>query len=224
MSANQNKTDVILMGTMHLDPSDYPEYASRLNDIIEEISPDIICSELSPEQLNGTQTCNSKPEQRDVVMPTARRLGIPIVPMQPATDTAIEWEKRYKAAVEELKSGNDSRYYLEISDLLAEYEAESWMRLVKSEDCIENVQLNECHVYPEARDKVSEKLAPELASVMTEWNEYFLSSILLTSEQDPGRRILVIMGLWHKYWLWNQLEKHDHIRVHNLHTFRASRQ
>ena len=222
MSADQKQTEVILMGTMHLPPSDFPEYARKLGEIIEEIAPDTICSELSPEQLAGTQTCNSKPEQRDVVIPTAKRLGIPIIPIQPATEVAVDWENRYKDAEKELKARETGRNFHDLSSSLAMEEARLWREFMTSADCIENVQVNEYHVFPQARDMIEEKWAPQLARVLTEWNEYFLSSIIATVEADPGRRILVIVGLWHKYWLWNKLVERDDIRVQNLHSFRLS--
>jgi hypothetical protein len=223
MNADQKQTEVILLGTMHLPPSDFPDYARRLSEIIEEIAPDSICSELSPEQLAGTQPCESKPEQRDVVMPTARRLGTPIVPIQPATDVAIEWEERYKAAEKELKATEEGRNFHDLSSSLAMEEARLWGEYMTSADCIENVQINEYHVFPQARDMIEEKWAPQLARVLTEWNEYFLSSIIANVEAGPGRRILVIAGLWHKHWLWNKLVQRDDVCVYNLHTFRLSR-
>ena len=61
MAHAEEQTTVIVFGSMHLEPKEYPAYAERFERIIEEITPDIICSELSPEQLEGTATCNSKP-------------------------------------------------------------------------------------------------------------------------------------------------------------------
>ncbi len=90
MNQKDEGTIIILLGTMHLDPKEFRAYGRRLGEIIEEINPDLICSESSPEQLAGTQSCDSKPEQRDVIMPAARRLGIPIVPIQPSTARGIQ--------------------------------------------------------------------------------------------------------------------------------------
>ncbi len=210
------------MGTMHLPATDYPEYAGKLGDLIEEIAPDIICSELSPEQLTGTQPCNSKPEQRDVVMPTAKRLGILIVPIQPDTEVGTEWEKTYKAAEQELRTDIKGRHFLDFSSFLSGQEAELCKQYMKSADCIENIQMNEYHIFAEARDVMDEKWMPQLARLLTEWNEQFLSKIVETIESNPGRLIMVITGLWHKHWLWKKLEHTDGIAVHNLHTFRLS--
>lgn len=212
-----------MLGTMHLSAKDHPEYTSKLGDLIEEIAPDIICSELSAEQLAGTQSCNSKPEQRDVVIPTAKRLGIPIVPIQPDTEAGLELEKHYKAAEQELRTDEKGRHFLDFSDFLSRQEGKLWGQYMKSPNCIENVQINEYHVFPEARDMMEEKWMPRLASLLTGWNEHFLSSIVAAIESNPRRLILVIAGLWHKHWLWKRLENSDGIRIYNLHSFRLSR-
>jgi hypothetical protein len=104
---------------MHLESGDFPAYAHRLGEVIEEISPDVIAAELFPEQLAGTQPCDSKPEQRDVNMPTAGRLAIPIIPVQPSTEQVTEWERRFKAVDQQLRSQQPGRHYLDYSERLA---------------------------------------------------------------------------------------------------------
>ncbi len=222
MNQKHEQTIIIIFGTMHLEPEDCPAYAKRLGEIIEEIAPDLICSELSPEQLAGTQTCNSKPEQRDVIIPTAKRLEIPIIPIQPSTEQAMEWEKRFKAADGKLRSQEPSRHYIEYGESLAVYEAQLWSDLMKSGDCIENVQLTEYHVISEARDMVEKRLLPDREKLLVEWNENFLFRIEETIKDNRGSLILVMAGLWHKYWLWNRLQARDDVTVHNLQTYRQA--
>jgi hypothetical protein len=153
MNQKDEGTIIILLGTMHLEPEEFPAYGRRLGEIIEEINPDLICSELSPEQLAGTQSCDSKPEQRDVIMPAARRLGIPIVPIQPSTARGMEWEKRYKDVDGRLRSQEPSCRYIEYGESLAMQEAELWRDLMKGGECLEDVQLTAYHVFSEATGK-----------------------------------------------------------------------
>ena len=222
MNEKAGKTTVVLLGTMHLEPEAYPCYARRLGEIIEKIRPTIICSEVSPEQLSGSQPCNSKPEQRDVVLPAARRLGIPVVPIQPATAAAIEWEKRYRAADSALRNQEPHCHYLEYGERLAGQEAALWGELMKGEECIENVQMTEYHVFSQARDLVEGQLLPEREKLLEDWNESFLRKIEETIEGNRGSLILVVAGLWHKYWLWNRLSARDDIDVHNLQSYRKT--
>lgn len=223
MSHKHEQTSVIIFGTMHLEMEEYPAYTKRLGEIIEEIAPYIICSELSPEQLAGTQSCDSKPEQRDVVIPTAKRLGAQIVPIQPPTNEGLDFEGRFKAMDRELRLQKSCQQLLEFLDRLAEQEAELLRDHMKNADCIEHVQLNEYHVFPEARNTVEHQMLPQRSEFWTEWNEYFLRRIVETIDSNPGRRIMVIVGLWHKPWLWNKLKHRDDINLQNLQAFRNIR-
>jgi hypothetical protein len=220
MKSRRGPTEIVLLGTMHVSAREYPKYAKRLAEIIEEISPEIICSELSPEQLAGTQPCNSKPEQRDVVMPTARRLGIPIVPIQPGTEIGLKFEKKVNSAERAVRGSARGRNFLKFARFLAEKEAELWMQHLDSPSCIENVQANEYHVFGIARDMMHEKWMPRLVKLWNEWNESFLAKILETVEKNRGSSILVITGLWHKHWLWQRLVINKKIILNNLHTIR----
>jgi hypothetical protein len=222
VSMSKITREIVIVGTLHLPADDYPAYADQLKGIIKEISPDVICSELSPEQLAGTQTCNSKPEQRDVIMPTARELGIPIIPIQQATDDATEWEQRYKKVDADLRSQSPDQDYIKYGELLAHQEAVLWSEEMKDKDCIVNLQLNEYHVFSEARDHVESQLLPDRERLLEEWNESFLDVIENTIEQNEYRRILVLAGLWHKYWLWKRLRQRKDIVVHNLQSFRQT--
>ncbi len=221
MTNSNYKSPVIVFGTLHLEPEQFPEYAKRLEAIIEEIAPDIICAELSPEQLAGTQSCNSKPEQRDVVIPTAKRLDIRIIPIQSPTDEATEWEKRFKANDKELRKDNKNSIILDYLDRLSFKEAESWQVLMKRGDCIENLQLEEHDLFPQARDELEREIMPGRAKLLEEWNESFLKRIEKTVGENPGMKILVIAGLWHKYWLFNRLKENNKVIVYNLHSYRS---
>jgi len=220
LKSKTDQTTIIIVGSMHLAPDEYPEYRQWLTKIIEEIAPNIICAELSPEQLAGTQTCNSKPEQRDIVMPTARRLGIPIVPIQLPTPIAIEWDNQYKALENEVRMNETSCAVLDFCNMLAHKEADLWRIRMKSASCIEHYQYEDYHVFCEARDEANAILFPELAKPYNEWNEYFLEQIEHTIKDNPGSRIMVIAGLWHKYWLWNRLEGGSDVAIYNVISYR----
>lgn len=223
MSRPTGKMEVVILGTMHLEPEAYPSYGQRLREIIEEVGPDVICAEVSPEQLAGTQPCNSKPEQRDVVLPTAARLGIAVVPIQLPTALALEWQSRYRAVDDALRKQEPQRYYLQYSEALSFQEAELWREMMKSGVCIENVQLTEYHVFAAARDAVERQLLPERDRLLTEWNESFLKRIEEVIATRPGSLLMVIAGLWHKHWLWNRLRERDDVEVCDLQSYRRKR-
>jgi hypothetical protein len=217
------ETKVVLLGTMHLEASGFPNYAQKLKDIISEISPNVICTELSPEQLSGEQPCNSKPEQRDVVMPLAKELDIPIIPIQLHTDAAIDWSNRLKNVEDEAIGEDRYKIYYGICNSLETCEAELWYEHMKSGNSIEHVQYNEYHVFSEARDRVDKQRFPQRARLMEEWNNSFLAVIDKAISDYTNGLLLVIVGLWHKGWLWNKLIDRKDLQVHNIHTLRDLR-
>ncbi|MDD4052172.1 MAG: hypothetical protein PHR28_09795 [candidate division Zixibacteria bacterium] len=215
-------TSIIVLATVHLERNRYPMYAARLEAIIEEIRPDVICSELSPEQLAGSCSCDSKPEQRDIIMPWALARGIPIIPIQPPTEEGLLWERRKNELMAEVKRNEPAKYVLECLEYMALAAHKRWCEYMEDPASFEHLQLELCHIISEPVDDAIEHYMPELASHFTYWNEYFLQRILDAKERNLGKRILVCAGGGHKYWLMEKLKRHSDIAVHDLHSLRAA--
>ena len=47
----------------------------------------------------------------------------------------------------------------------------------------------------------NEIFGPVEATVWERWNEHFLQQILATASLNPGKRVLVLVGAEHAYWL-----------------------
>jgi uncharacterized circularly permuted ATP-grasp superfamily protein len=45
------------------------------------------------------------------------------------------------------------------------------------------------------------------------WNTHFLETILKAAEENSGKRIIVVVGAEHSYWLRNKLRKQEGIRL-----------
>jgi len=45
------------------------------------------------------------------------------------------------------------------------------------------------------------------------WNQYFLQQIIRAAKQNPGKRIVVIVGVEHGYWLREHLRKQDGVKL-----------
>jgi hypothetical protein len=208
---------------MHLPQREYPLFAADLGKAIQEIDPDVICAEISPEQLAGTQTCDSKPEQRDIVMPLARQLGIRVVPIQPSTQSGLALEHAKNAVEAQLQRQKNLASAVEYSRCLTRFAHTFWLESAKSAGCFENIQTTEMHEHSYVCDRVEETLFPDRARLMIGWNESMLQRIEDTIVSSPHSRILVIVGLWHKYWLWNRLRARGDIEVHNLQTFHRTK-
>ena len=69
---------------------------------------------------------------------------------------------------------------------------------------------------------MEEQYSPATARIWNEWNAYLADRIGETIDKYPGDRILVTVGLDHKYWLWNRLKERKDIILHDLQSFRAA--
>ncbi|PKK83667.1 MAG: hypothetical protein CVT49_07195 [candidate division Zixibacteria bacterium HGW-Zixibacteria-1] len=217
------KNTVIILGTRHLSGIEYPEYHTRLKSIVLEIEPDIICAELSPEQLEGYTTCDSKPEQRDVIIPLAKDSRITIVPIQPPTEEGLARERAKAAIIDEILTDDKSRAIWEFIDKYTNYLGGFWREQMIYPECIENSQLSEFHSMNEALDMTIKHYFPKLHEYYISGNEYFLKKINQVIDRNTEKRILIVVGMGHKYWLWNRLIKIKSIDLHDLNSYRRIR-
>ena len=204
--------DVVVIGTAHHWHWENPMYSSGiLLELIKKTEPDVICAELSPEQLNGTTTCNSKPEYPKAIIPFAERNKIPIVPIQPCTELGLEWGNRKRKEIERVKatSGLSEKW-------------DFWMDLSYSMEEVESYSLYDYlsrgydHWIEVIFDKLYPRLFPELGKLCEEWNRNFLKVIEKAIEEYPDSRITITVGNKHKYWLNNRLRKMESVRYKHI--------
>ena len=217
----QNKTSVIILGTIHADKKQYPNYIDKLSEIIKEINPQIICAELSPEQLQSNNPITSKPEYYFGIMPVVKDLNIEIVPIQPVTKIGIEIEKKKKEF--EIKI-NENEIDKIKWNFLEDFETiclKNLFPLINQQNVFENLQMKEIDLwFYESLYELIEKHFPEIYEYWIEWNQMFLEIITETITKTDGKRILITVGLEHKYWLMKKLFEITNIDVHNLSSFR----
>ncbi len=218
----RDRTLVIVFASLHLDEKTAPTFVEDYRGILREISPSVICAELSPEQLDGSTTCHSKPEYAAAVLPVARDLGARVVPIQMPTAEAKEWERRFQKAYREYQETPEARLCLQYMSGVEEASLTRMLELLTKPGGIEYFQTPEydaLHVRPQF--EALEQVLPELAKLYDEWNEYFLSRIEDALAESRGERVMIIAGGYHKYWLWDRLAKRQDLELHDLPSYRA---
>ncbi|MEE9442481.1 MAG: hypothetical protein V3V99_07415 [candidate division Zixibacteria bacterium] len=215
------KSLVVLFASLHLDEGTSPDFIKSYRDILREIAPSVICAELSPEQLDGTTTCHSKPEYAAAVLPIAQELGSRIVPIQMPTDDAREWERRLKSVYASLEKDPEMRVCLEYMKEQGKAELEGMLQIVGNPNGIEYFQTREYDILQvQPYYSALERIFPELATLYEEWNYSFLKRIETALADYRGEKFMIIVGGHHKYWLWDQLKRRDDIELHDLASYR----
>lgn len=217
------KTTIIILGTIHIDKESSPAYAKKLGELIEEIKPDAIYTELSAEQLDGTADIETKPEYADVILPYVKKSGIPAVPVQPHTDAGKQMEEEKEAILDRIEQHQWLRVVWEFSSQWEEYMYAKLIPLLDDPNAIEKLQLTEIDkLHIEPWFEVLGRYFPEYITLWEKWNEHFLEKIRDALKAHEGKRILITVGLNHKYWLMDKLTGSDNMDVFDLQKFRES--
>ena len=172
----------------------------KLVELIHSTKPDIICAEVSPEQLSGETTCNSKPEYPKAILPYARENEIEVIPIQPPTAEGYKQQERNQQVIDKIKSDPES---------LAKWECRAEFFAAASElssPSLHSLQSRAYDLWMEIIwEKYQAKLFPEYWDVKEIWNKEFLNRILEAIEKNNDKRITVTVGIKHKHWLNNRL-------------------
>ena len=204
--------NLIVIGTQHeLHLTDPIFNLEKLVELIHSTKPDIICAEVSPEQLSGETTCNSKPEYPKAILPYAHENGIEVIPIQPPTEEGYRQEERNQKVMEMIKSDPESlakwKLWEELFDAASETKSPSlhslqsraydhWMEIIW--------------------EKYQAKLFPKYWDVKEIWNIEFLNRITKTIESNGHKRITVTVGIKHKHWLNNRLGEVPNVTLEHI--------
>jgi len=204
--------NLIVIGTQHeLHLTDPIFNLEKLVELIHSTKPDIICAEVSPEQLSKETTCNSKPEYPKAIIPYSIKTSIPVIPIQPSTAIGLEWGNRYRQAKAAVKANVDLK--------------EKWDFWMTLSDSCEEVSSPTLHAkQSRAYDmwveitwgRLRHKLFPELSSLEEEWNNNFYKNVMKAIQDNPESRITVTVGIKHKYWLNNRLGEVPNVTLEHI--------
>jgi len=198
----RDKRKITIIGTVHHYHYKWAFFSMEiLKRLIEEINPDILCAELSPEQLEGTVTCKSKPEYPEVIIPVAREKGYKIVPIQPDTAYGMHWEREKNKEIQMIKDSLIGKWKLML------YQAICILIWVISSINLKILQSNAIDALYRVQYGVFRRFFPRWQKYHVDWNRHFYNRIMDTIISNPNKNILITVGLTHKYWLKREFKK-----------------
>lgn len=189
-------TKVAVLGTLaefHSEPIPYDLVA--LVRLVADVSPDLLCLDITPEKWQKRDFSDLPPEYRDALLPLAHQTDIVVVPIAcenpPAEPTASGWRgglitlfRRWLATIQRTAPGPaavNQGWRHEMSNLLY-------------------------------------YLIAMLAGgqALRQWEthrNYLIRQILELAERDPGRRILVVVNVRHCHHIRPALKKDPQVQV-----------
>ena len=207
-SQNQKKAEVFVLSTLHQFHGESKFYSfEKLAEIVKKFNPDIIAVELTPKDLETRKEQKTKQEYQKSIFPIAEKYKL--VPLEPAEPKFSELLNFVRDASKELneKSPEKAEAFSVYSNALYDYLFKKW-------DSPLSVNSGETDALFEVKHKFQEALFGEKEVKGWEgWNQHFLDVILQTAKENPGKKILVTVGVEHGYWLRKHLKESGAVKL-----------
>lgn len=193
---------VAVLATLHQLHATTPGYSfDALGHAIEQLRPDVLCVELQPYDLQRRPAEATKQEYPEVVYPLIDRHHYRVYAMEPPEPTYSDILKPY------IQAGHDfSQQVPEQAEAFSRYSdgvytglQAYWTSPTRVNDAVTDSVLRAKHELQQAMVGDGERTGWE------RWNRHFLGVILQAAKENPGRRIVVIVGAEHGYWLRGHL-------------------
>jgi hypothetical protein len=206
-SANETRpAEVIVLSTLHQLHGETEGYSFQdLSDLIEQLRPDILAVELTAADLKSRRDQQTKQEYQRSVFPLLdlhSYEAVPLEPSQPLFDELVSLFRKAQENLSEQSPAAAESFSLYV-DSLYELLTERW-------DSPEEVNSRATDILFESKHRFQNAtFGPAEARAWEEWNQHFLRQILDAARENRGRRLLVLVGAEHAYWLRAHLKSRD---------------
>lgn len=201
---------VAVLATLHQLHATTPAYSfEALGRAIEQLRPDVLCVELQPDDLGLRPTEATKQEYSAVVYPLIDRHHYRVYAMEPAEPTYSEILKPYIQAGHDfsVREPEQAEAFSRYSDGAYIGLQTYWTSPARVNDAVTDSVLRAKHDLQQAMVGAGERVGWE------RWNQQFLGVILQAAKENPGKRIVVIVGAEHGYWLRGHLAQAAGVRL-----------
>ena len=204
----QARAEVLVLSTLHQFHSTVRGYSFEdLTKIVEGLKPDILAVELTPKDLESRVGQKTKLEYQKSIFPLIDKRKYQTVPLEPSEPLYSELVGLLRDSNNEIKEKFPSKAeaFSIYSDSLYSYLFGIWDSPEAVNSSETDGQFKVKHAYQNALFGSKEE------KVWSEWNTLFLEQILKTAQENKGKRILVLVGVEHAYWLREHLRAESSI-------------
>lgn len=203
---NSKPAEVIVLSTLHQLHDQTEGYSFiHLTEIIEALRPDVLAVELTASDLESRRDQATKQEYQRSIFPLLDKHQYEVIPLEPSEPLFSELVGLLRASSEQLYEQSPA-----IADSFNVYTESLYLLL--SERWVSAAAVNSSHtdVLFESKHRFQSAIfGPGEARVWEEWNQHFLQKILAAATANSGKRVLVLVGAEHAYWLRAHLKTSD---------------
>ena len=194
--------EVIVLGTLHQVHNDIAFYGfGDLERIIERLQPDVLCVELQPTDLESRPEERTKQEYPRVVYRSIDKHHYRVYAMEPAEPLYSQLLGPYVDANRRFAEEDARRYAILERFMEGTYDV---LKAYWASPADINSELTD-RVFRAKHDLQGALAGPGEVAGWEAWNQHFLDVIETAARESPGKRVLVLVGLDHTYWLRDRL-------------------
>lgn len=196
-------SEVVVLCALHQMHEKAPFYSyADLSAAIERLRPDILAVELTESDLKAQTEQKNKREYQNSVYPLLRNhswIAVPLEPSEPRRTELIALMRDSEQSLQQSAPQNDEAFD-SYNDTLFKYLLSEWHSAADVNSAWTDRLLAVKHQFQNAI------YGPKEEEGWEGWNQHFLQKILAAAKQHPGKRIVVIVGVEHGYWLRAHLQ------------------
>ena len=188
----QGSSEVYVLATLYGRHATTPAYGhAELRRIITAISPAVVVLDVSPGELRDQRVHPSKAEYPEVIFPLVRERGWRAYPGEPDEPEFGEIVGRLGRALREFRAGSP-----EAAQADKDYEEAVWAALARSWGSPADVNGAVTDQVLQARRSYQDRMAgPDVADAWRRWNDHAAAMVVRAAAENPGARILVLIGV-----------------------------
>jgi hypothetical protein len=204
------KASVVVLSTLHQLHRQVSAYGfDVLQNLLYKLNPDILAVELRSDDLTTRRDQSIKQEYQESVFPFLKTFSGSVVTLEPEEPMYSQWVAAKRAALKALQVTSPQK-----DDAIAIFDDELYKYLLAK-------WTSPCDVNSAETDSLFEVshryqfavYDPAFREFWEKWNQYALEKILAAARANPGKRIVVLMGAEHGYWLRHHLRQTTYVQL-----------
>lgn len=201
-ASSSPKASVAVLSTLHQFHEKVPGYGfETLHALLRQLKPDILAVELTAKDFASRKEQVVKQEYQRAVFPFLRdhrSLIVTLEPEEPRYSELVRLMRTSERELEEIAPQKAEALSLYAKELLG-FLLSKWASPCDVNSAETDALFEVKHRYEDAVYGANYRDSWE------GWNQYALNKIIDTARANPGKRIVVLMGAEHGYWLRNRL-------------------
>jgi predicted MPP superfamily phosphohydrolase len=206
--AQKKKTKIFVLSALHQLHEQTKFYSfEALSQIIEKQKPDVLAVELTPSDLQTRKEQKTKQEYQRSVFPLIDKHKYTVIPLEPVEPKFTQIITLVRESEKELreKSPEKGEAFSAYNRLLFDYFFKTWTSPLEVNSTQTDALLEVKHNYQ------NELFGTKQVQGWESWNRHFLEVILEAAQKHQGKKIVVLVGVEHSYWLRKELGKNQDV-------------